>query len=242
MNLLLTAARSVIGLAYPMQCGACKKPLPAQADIEACARCLAAIKPNPRPYCRTCGHGVSHDGGLCAGCRAAKPSFTIARSACLYEGALKELIHLYKYRNRRSLATTFSDLIIDFLRSDDGPSNGSELVTFVPLHRRRAAERGFNQSELLARSIAPRLGLPAVACLDKTKDTRRQNELPRSERLGNLKYAFRARGSAARLFGGLSVLLVDDVMTTGATLDECSRVLMEAGAREVRCITLARGI
>ena len=115
-------------------------------------------------------------------------------------------------------------------------------MTFVPLRRKRLSERGFNKSELLARGIAARAGLAAAACLEKSGRTRNQNELPRDERLANLRGAFRPRAGARAGLAGKTALLVDDVMTTGATLDECSRALLAAGAREVRCITLARGI
>jgi ComF family protein len=166
----------------------------------------------------------------------------LARSACLYEGALKEMVHAFKYGNRRSLARPLAGLMSDLLKYESALTGGVEAVTFVPLHPRRLAERDFNQSELLARLMAAALELPFASCLEKIKNTGHQNELPREKRLHNLKGAFRAKSGGRKFITGASVLLIDDVMTTGATLDECSRTLLEAGAREVRCATLARGI
>jgi competence protein ComFC len=218
-------SNKIINLIYPPYCGACKKTLSASNQTGVCGACIRQIKRHPKPDCRAAG-----------------PSFTGARSACLYEGVLKELVHLFKYKNKRSLAALFAQYMLAFVKDEPSFIEGIELVTFVPLHRMRRRERDFNQSEALGRRIAAELGLPAADCLEKIRHTANQNELSRRVRLDNLKDAFRALGRQAPLFRGRTILLVDDVMTTGATLDECSRTLLEAGAREVRCLTLARGI
>ncbi|MCM8761068.1 MAG: hypothetical protein NC938_05160 [Candidatus Omnitrophica bacterium] len=116
------------------------------------------------------------------------------------------------------------------------------MITFVPLHSKKLHERSFNQSEILALKIARACNLPAHSCLEKTSHTKNQNDLTRQERLKNLTDAFRIKASSAHLVRGRRILLIDDVMTTGATLNECSRVLKNGGALEVRCLTLARGI
>jgi ComF family protein len=190
-----------------------------------CGVCIKQIKRHPEPDCR-----------------GAKQSFTVARSVCLYEGALKELVHLFKYKNKRSLAGLFARYMIDFIKEDAAFIEGIELVTFVPLHKKSLRKRDFNQSEMLGRRIAAELGLPIADCLEKIRHTANQNELSRHERLNNLKCAFRVRERSRAILWGRTILLVDDVMTTGATLDECSRTLLAAGAREVRCLALARGI
>ena len=260
MNAISALAKSIANLVYPLRCAVCKKALEASNETGACSFCLGTIGRNPKPYCASCGRALdpSHvgtlgassgrtiqvstpGGSLCGDCLKARPSFAIARSACLYEGALKELVHLFKYRNRRSLAGLFARLMIDFLEDEAVLAESADLVTFVPLHNKRLRQRDFNQSKLLAQAIAFRLALPVTDCLEKIKETANQNELSREARLCNLKGAFRARGSTASPFRGCTILLVDDVMTTGATLDECARTLLDAGAREVRCLTLARG-
>lgn len=166
--------------------------------------------------------------------------FSRAYSASFYEGTLKEAIHLFKYGKKSYLANTLSALMIAFLKDNPDVMENIDIMTFVPLHSRSLREREFNQSKLLGAGIREEFGMPMVDTMDKVAGTRRQNELTKNERLVNLKGAFRMRkGVDVR---GLGVLLIDDVMTTGATLDECSHVLLASGAREVRCLTLARGI
>jgi competence protein ComFC len=225
MKTLSGIANRIIDFIYPPYCGVCRKPLPESDGTDVCGACIRQIKRHPKPDCR-----------------AAKSSFSAASSVCLYEGALKDLIHLFKYKNKRSLAGLFARYMIDFVKDEAAFSEGIDMVTFVPLHIKRRRERDFNQSEALGRLIAEELNVPAAECLEKIKQTASQNELSRRERLNNLKGAFRVRRRSAELLQGRTLLLIDDVMTTGATLDECSRTLLEAGAAEVRCLTLARGI
>lgn len=237
-----TIKEAVISFVYPVYCDSCKKVLPPSAKPGVCDACLRQVKRHPEPYCAICGRTVSGARDrLCHECRAEKPAFTAARSACLYEGVMKELIHRFKYKNRRSLAGLFAGYMLDLLKRDTLFSGGIETVAFVPLHRRRLRERDFNQSEALAKRIAGGLGLPVADCIEKIRRTASQNELSRRERLVNLKGSFRTRDSRSEGVRDRVVLLVDDVMTTGATLDECGRTLLAAGAREVRCLTAARG-
>ena len=170
-------------------------------------------------------------------------SMVSARSACMYEGALKELIHKFKYNNRRMLSGTFAGIMLDFIKDNPDTVEGIDVITFVPLHRKRALTRGFNQSKLLASLIGKALDIPVTGCLEKTRLTKNQNELSRENRLVNLKGAFRIRPDIEEAaVRGAGILLIDDVMTTGTTLNEISRMLMDRGAGKVRCLTLARGV
>jgi len=172
-----------------------------------------------------------------------RPCFSSAYSACLYEGSLKELIHKFKYDNRRMLSGIFTAIMLDFIKDNPGIIEGIDAITFVPLHKKRALVRAFNQSELLARLIGIELGIPVIRCLEKTRVTRNQNELSREDRLVNLKEAFRISANIkSDAVKGADMLIIDDVMTTGTTLNETSRALMSRGAKSVRCLTLARGI
>jgi ComF family protein len=152
---------------------------------------------------------------------------------------VKEMVHLFKYKHRKPLGNILSGLMADFARRYPEVLDGIDMVTFVPLRKSRLREREFNQSEMLARDLAAEFGLKVSGSLRKIKRTRPQNELARSERLVNLKGAFRAENPCG--IRGERILLVDDVMTTGSTLSECAAVLREAGAGGVRCLTLARG-
>jgi ComF family protein len=149
----------------------------------------------------------------------------------MYDGPLREILHALKYGNRPSLAQPLARLMVagagDLLA-------GVDLVVPVPLHRQRRRARGFNQAEELARH----LGLGWKDVLRRTRATPSQTDLPAAQRHANVRDAFALR--RGRAVDGLTVLLVDDVSTTGATLEACAGVLRQAGAREVRALTAAR--
>jgi ComF family protein len=149
-----------------------------------------------------------------------------------YEGTLRKLIHLFKYSGMRRLAQPLGALLADALPRD----RQFDLVTAVPLHWRRRWQRGFNQSELLGKAIARARGIPAKHVLRRGWATRAQAGLSNSQRRENVSGAFRAR----RRVAGLRILLVDDVMTTGATAGACARALKKAGAKSVSLLALAR--
>jgi ComF family protein len=169
------------------------------------------------------------------------------RAAGLYEDSLRAIIHAFKYEGRRSLAAPLGALMG---RQADGLLDDVAWVVPVPLHWRRARRRGFNQAADLARTLGP----PVLHALRRTRATRAQADLPAARRHKNVRGAFalartplsRAHVLAMpldtpqRLLDGRCVLLVDDVTTTGATLEACARVLKEAGVREVRALTAAR--
>jgi competence protein ComFC len=218
-------AKNFINLLYPRHCEYCKKAMPAEAETPVCPSCQGQIK--PKAHIRT-------------GSKDPRYHFTMARSACVYEGVLKELIHSFKYKGKVALAGTLSSYMIELASKDSDLMVGINAVTFVPVQDSLVMKRDYNHSGVLAGKIARSLGLPLIDALKKTRRTRPQNELSRAERLVNLKGAFGIKD--ARQVAGLKLLLVDDVMTTGATLDECSMVLLDSGAEEVRCLTLSRGI
>ena len=234
-----TIAKHFLNLIYPLHCASCNTPLEAADETGVCARCLAEIRPNPRPHCRKCGRS-SDSTRICKECRMTKLHFNRAHSACLYEGALKEIIHRFKYNGALSLAGPLSGLMIDFVNNNPAVLSKIDLITYVPLSARRLRKRTFNQSQALAAGLAEEFGLGLCHALAKTRSTKVQNELSRDQRLSNLEGAFRVRREAD--IKEMRILLVDDVMTTGATLSECARTLKDAGAKEVRCLTLARGM
>ena len=221
MNELKTIAKNFVNLFYPLHCLGCGAALDALDEFRLCDRCIAAIKPNAMPP-----FGLERSGAL-------------AYSACLYEGTLKELIHSFKYRGKTTLSRIFAKLMIGYI--EDNPEIAdADIVTAVPLHRSRLKEREFNQSLLIAERIAKKACLPVRHTLEKIRKTEYQNELLKGQRLTNLKGAFMARDNTD--IKGAGILLVDDVITTGATLDECACALLSGGARRVTCFALARGI
>jgi ComF family protein len=187
--------------------------------------------------------GIQGPEDVCRECLKMRPYFDSAYSACLYEGPLKELIHKFKYGNRRMLSGVFTSIMLDFIKDIPEIIEGIDAITFVPLHKKRALARGLNQSELLAGLVGKELGMTVINCLEKPRATKNQNELSREERLVNLENAFRVKPDIeANTVEGADMLIIDDVMTTGATLNEASRALKLRGAGTVRCLTLARGI
>ncbi len=193
------------------------------------------------PYCPCCGLPVPSGDGtghLCGPCLKEKWYFEVHRTGGLYEGALKEAIHRFKYGAVFPLVRVFGDLLqpILYTVSQDYPV---DVMIPVPLHIRRLRERGFNQALLLVRELGKRTGIPyEERALKKIKDTPVQIALKKRERRKNLRGAFQARDQGA--IQGKAVMLVDDVYTTGATVNECSRTLLKAGAERVAVLTVAR--
>ena len=237
---ITTIAKNFINLLYPLHCAGCKTPLEALNGSGICRSCDRQIKRNPRPYCALCGRSVRSANELCGECARTAPAFDRAWSAYLYEGVLKELIHLFKYRGKLALSGALSDKLIAFIKDNEEVIEGIDIITFVPLHNSWLNERDYNQSGILAAAISREFKIPVSKAIEKTFKTRRQNELSRDGRLANLAGAFRIKEESD--IDGLKILLIDDVMTTGATLNECAKTLKSAGAGEVRCLTLARGL
>ena len=154
-----------------------------------------------------------------------------ARAIGAYEGSLRAIVHALKYDGRRSLAPRLAALLE---RCGSDVLEGAHATVPVPLHRSRQRTRGFNQAE----DIARRLPLPTVRALKRVRRTVSQTDLPEADRQANVRGAFSLRRRAP--VRNAIVVLVDDVSTTGATLEACARVLIEGGAREVRALTVAR--
>jgi ComF family protein len=230
----------VLSVVLAPQCVACARVLDEPTQGPVCRACWAAIAPLQPPLCALCGDPLaswrvlSETDSRCPRCRRLVPAFDCARAAGEYDGALREIIHAFKYDGRRSLAVPLAAR----MRAEGAELlGGSDFIVPVPLHPWRRLRRGFNQADALAR----RLGLPVVAALWRTRATLPQAGLRPAERRRNVRAAFRLSPVVKqRRLENACVVLVDDVKTTGATLDACARVLKAAGAREVRALTAAR--
>lgn len=219
---------------YPPHCYLCGQPLEEHRYI--CRDCLSSFKEITGPICERCGKPAPDSGGLCEDCSDGDREFFLARSFGLYEpgGGLAESIKGLKYEGERALARDLAPLL-----GQEGNSElleRAEAVAFVPLSSEKLERRGFNQAELLARSLARAENLPVIETLYKSMETRPQADLGRADRLINVQGSFAYR----REIEFDSVLLVDDVFTTGATVDECSKVLKRAGTERIYVATLAR--
>ncbi|MDR1989713.1 MAG: ComF family protein [Acidobacteriaceae bacterium] len=217
-------------------CLVCGEPLERPMRGPVCERCWQTITPLTPPLCDRCGDPLAtwrpRETEYCPRCRRVPRAFDRARAIGAYEGTLREIIHALKYQARRSVARSLGALMR--ARGADLLAGATAAVP-VPLHRSRLRARGFNQAADLARG----LGLPVVAALRRQRATGDQITLPAAQRHRNVRGAFCATRKARQLRGAI-VILVDDVSTTGATLDACARALKEAGVSEVRALTAAR--
>ena len=224
----------LLDLVYPTYCLVCEQ----ESEDYLCAKCIESIDTISPPVCRKCG--IPTEEYMCFECRERNYVFTMARSAAIYDGSLRNAIHLFKYSRRIVLADPLAQLMIRCL-PDTRLVGKFDIVVPIPIHPSRMRERGFNQAEELARRLCEAINIPMnTQVLYKLKKTRHQANLPEDERLINLQGSFAVRN--ADMIRGRRVLIVDDVMTTGSTLNEAAQVLLSAGAGEVYGYTLARSL
>ncbi len=236
-SFLRAAADGLLAVLIAPTCAACREPLHHPTRGAVCETCWAAISTFLPPLCAHCGDPlpswrvISIDTGQCPRCRRRRSPIARSRAIGPYEGSLRAIVHALKYDRRRSLAIELGRRMRAHCQDI---LDGADIVVPVPLHRRRRRARGFNQAADLARH----LGVPVLSVLRRRRATPSQTDLPAARRHANVRQAFALRRSAD--VRGLCIVLVDDVSTTGATLEACARVLVDAGAREVRAVTAAR--
>ena len=233
-----TLLSHAVDLALPPLCPACREPVVGQALCPDCWSKLHFIAP---PYCERLGIPFAYDPGpglLSMQAIADPPAYGRARAAVRYDDIARTLVHAFKYGDRLDLAPTLGgwmaaagrELLAD-----------ADAVVAVPLHWRRLWARRFNQSALLAEVIARQSGRPvADTAVDRVKATVQQVGLTRAQRADNIQGAFRVSVAGKAAVAGRRLVLVDDVLTTGATVDGCTRALLRAGAANVDVLTFAR--
>lgn len=227
----------ILDLIYPRRCPCCDDILP-PGGVLIHTRCLEKMKLQTPPYCMKCGTAiVGSEGKLCAGCREKRHGFVRGRSLYEYRSAAQS-IYRFKYGNRQEYATAYAQQINDYLGGFLRNLNADAIVP-IPLHKKRLAKRGYNQARLLSREISRVSGIPEIKdLLIRTKNTAPMKILSAPERQKNLKNAFIVRKNSVKL---KTIILVDDIYTTGATMDEAARALHEAGIPEVYFVALAGG-
>ncbi len=240
-NPLKSTAQNLIGLVFPARCFLCEAPLDPKRPTPLCLEHATEMVRIERPVCSKCGRklfGESVEALVCAECRSGRTYYDAGYSAYLFDGPIRELIHQFKYRKRRYLKYFLANQLVDYLQEFADLAR-YEAIVAVPLHWIGYWKRGFNQAIELAKPLSSHLGIPVVRiALKRVRYTRRQVGLSRPERRVNIKNAFRVTRTSK--VAGRNILLIDDVITTGATLNECARVLKQAGASTVTIVTLAQ--
>ncbi len=241
---LAEARDSLVSIAFPAPCRLCERPLVTASRVPICGPCLASFAPIPQPFCMCCGRWIlsglaaQSRQPLCRLCLLGTYAFARARSYAVYDGAMVRAIILLKYEAIEPLGGWFADRLSEVVRREP-ESLAADVVVPVPLHRNRQRERGYNQANLIARPLARRLGLPCRSILlVRTRPRPDKLRLSLHERWSSVRGAFVPRPGSR--VDNLRVLLIDDVMTTGATLDACARALRQAGASAVYALTVAR--
>lgn len=233
--------RSAADFILPPVCVVCRAPAGSHGLV--CGPCFAGIDFIVPPVCVRLGVPLPFDTGepsLSAAAIAAPPVYDRARAVARYSQTMRDLIHSFKYRDRQDGLSLFSRWLVQAgaeLLAD------ADLLVPVPLYRSRLWSRRFNQSALLARGLARRTGVPADCfVLRRTRRTVSQVGLSAAQRKRNVAGAFKIAAGRAHAVRGASIVLVDDVITTGATIEACARVLKRAGAKRVDVLALARTV
>ena len=232
LTLLWSQSRGrVLDFFFPRWCLGCR-----QEGAFLCPSCLTRLPHLLPPLCPRCGQPQALES--CPFCREWRLSIDAIRSPYRFEGVVRQAVVLFKYHNLRALSPTLAGLLKGYLDSHPLPF---DAVLPVPLHPRRQRQRGYNQSGLLARELSRLVGMPVMdGAIKRVRATPPQARAQgREERRGNVTSAFLCQ---ERGLEGRNLLLVDDVCTTGATLDACAQALKKAGARAVLGLTLAREV
>jgi ComF family protein len=216
--------RALADLVFPPSCLSCTRA-GSRVLCEACLACFPWIT----EMCARCGRPVPRSVSRCADCRAPEPAFSVARAPAAYRGVARDVLMSFKLGGERRAARWMA---VTMARCAE--TMRADVLTFVPSSRASMAERGFNTAHELARALSKAVRLPNVRLLSKIRETADQASLDRAGRRTNLAGAFASAPAPSR------VILVDDVMTTGATADACARALRAAGALDVLVVTFAR--
>ena len=234
---------SFLELLYPEKntCFICNTYDESIGERYICSDCEKKLPRIIPPVCIKCSKPIRYDSpdSICPDCDLYDKSFEMSKSPFLYEGIIKDAIYSFKYYNKPYFYKLFGSLLLSFMT--DINYTDFDYIASVPLHKSKMRTRGYNQSELIAKYLSDKLLIPYANVLKRTKKTTKQSNQSKEERRKNMKAAFAVKSSAKyENIKNSSVLLVDDVYTTGSTADECSKVLLNYGVSKVYVITAAR--
>ena len=218
-------------LLFPPRCIICRDYLQPDTSILFCSECLRHLPFVPKEHCPVCGKVTPSGSSLCFDCHNNRPAFRCHQSVLFYTKEIRQALLLFKFSHKRHYAIPIGTLMSNYITQD------YDLITAVPITRKRCRERGYNQSQLLAEQIERLRGIPYADTLKKIKNTPPQSKLNFRKTQENIKNAFCA--VQPNLLPGKRILLIDDICTTGATLNECAKVLIKEGAAYVDALTFA---
>ncbi|NQT22846.1 MAG: ComF family protein [Candidatus Omnitrophica bacterium] len=227
----------IINIIYPPFCEICCIKLKIEEKY-ICSSCLKKIRINMPPFCRKCSRHLSNKRDLCWECLSQNFHIEQVWSWGIYRDVLKQYIYHLKYKHKPYLINILKDHLYEFFEQNQ-IIEYVDILCPIPLYPSKLKERTFNQSEVLANIIHKRYKIDSCEMIRKTRHTIAQNRLNKKQRHENIKGSFTLNRNVLR---GKNILLIDDILTTGATLNECARVLLEGGAKKVYGFTLARGL
>jgi len=224
------------GIFFPQQCRTCLRYMKDFKYEYVCRNCFESMRKLEAPMCTVCGKPLSSEAGECRECRERKNYFEYCRPAGVYEGALKDIIYALKFDYRERAAKVLAEYICEKTALNHLPND--YVIVPVPANRSAVKKRGFCHIKAAAKHISARTGHRTMDIITKVKETEAQNKLERKKRLTNLKGAFKADERAA----GIKAAVLDDVFTTGSTINEAAKALKKAGAVSVIGVVAARSI
>ncbi len=218
---------------YPenITCDLCGEELVAETRYRLCAKCIEKMEFVGDHICLNCGVTIDNEATYCDRCQNNESVFKLNRSPLIYDGKAREMIHALKFANKKYLVHTLGAMMVDTYIKHNMQG---EIIVPVPMSESEKKKRGFNQAELLAYEIGARLNIPVLPALIKVKDTSAQKQLTGRERAENLKGVFEVVYPQVK---DRKILLVDDIFTTGATANECTKALLKAKCKEVSVLT-----
>lgn len=240
---MLKYIKSFLELIYPEKniCQICDTYDESINNSYICKSCLSKLEKIEEPVCRICNRSLRHNPSLtiCDECAKDPRSFDKSKSLFAYTGTVKKIIHDYKYCNKAYYYKLFSYLLIEYMK--ENRYINFDYITAVPLHKIKLRKRGFNQSQLLANKIGKYFNITYIDTLKRNNNTEKQSNLSRYARQKNLEKVFKvANNKVPTLINGADILIIDDIFTTGSTVNECSKILKQHGANRVFVLTLAR--
>jgi ComF family protein len=241
LHSLLELKDDLLDFVYPQHCAICKKHL-RREEKDICQVCWNSLVTLTDPFCPYCKSFIEEEDTECSFCKSAGEfsedhKILLVRSLGRFDEYYKELIHRFKYGKKIPLGKRLGRRLGETI-NDDSIFLKSDFLIPVPLHKSRYRERGFNQSEIIAEEISKATGLPFLKdMLKRKKNTKDQTNLSPQEREKNVRGAFVV--TEPEMINGKKIILVDDVITTGATLSECARMLKQAGAEKILGMTIA---